>query len=378
LGRLLLLLLPCWALSACEVAPRFIEESSEVDAFLARNAYRSACVGLSAQKGSVREYTAGRLAESRHIKAANDCLCAAVYNAEEGTFDKDVIKGLAGSRRDDLSACLAGGLEDARITGTDRAVLVRGLGAIDAPAAYAQIAALVLSDDDPETRAMAAGAVRPSEAAIPTLLTALQEDDAAVVRAAAAEALTGRKQGDVVAAVTNAAADDLDGAVRGAALKAVAARKESTTDAMICAAMMDDADERVRVAAIEAWHGTKRKRALDCLDRRMKAPEDSGAVRVAVLEALKASPSKFAAQMLCDNVGPWVRLHIRDKIAYDIPGADIMRAQNDRDYERSLECVTRALRAGGYSCYGRNYLGHWARDVGGQAPTPHCPGMRRN
>ena len=65
-------------------------------------------------------------------------------------------------------------------------------------------------------------------------------------------------------------------------------------------------------------------------------------------------------------------------MAYEIEGADIVRAQNNRDWERSYACVAAAIRQGGYSCYGRNYLGHWMRDLGGKASTPLCPGMRRN
>lgn len=364
--------------SACEIPPRFVEESGEIDGFLARKAYRSACVGLTASDEALREYTAEKLAEYPHIKVATDCVCEALYDADAGTFDAAVATGLAGSHRDDLSGCLAPALDDTRITGDDRAELVRVLGGMDAKGGYAALQALVRSDPLPEVRAMAAGAVRPSKAAIPTLIEALKLDDEPQVRAAAAAALTDRKDDAVIEAITHAAAEDPDGGVRGEALKAAVSLKISQTDDMVCRAMLEDPDERVRLAAVQSWKGTKRKRALDCLDRRMKAEEESGAVRVALLETLGASPSDRAALMLCDNIGIWVRRYVHGKVAYEIEGADIVRAQNDRDWERSYACVATAIRQGGYSCYGRNYLGHWMRDLGGKASTPLCSGMRRN
>ena len=302
---ILVLICGLMALTACEIPPRFVEESAQVDAFLARRAYRSACVGLDAADAALREYSAKRLGEYPHVSIATDCVCAALYDAEAGTFDVAVATGLAGSHRDDLAECLAPGLSDARIAGDDRAELVRVLGSMDAGGAYGALEALVRDDPLPAVRAMAAAAVRPSAAAAPTLLEALQQDEEAIVRAAAAAALQGRKGEAVVDAVTEAARSDPDGGVRGEALKAVVSLKIPQTDDMVCHAMLNDADERVRLAAVQAWKGTKRKRALDCIERRMKAFEPDGAVRAAVLETLGASPSDHAAQMLCRNIGSW-------------------------------------------------------------------------
>ncbi len=58
-----------------------------------------------------------------------------------------------------------------------------------------------------------------------------------------------------------------------------------------------------------------------------------------------------------------------------VPGTDIIRAQNTRDFEKSFECVQRAVRSSsGYSCYARAYTGHWLRELGGTAHVPRCPG----
>ena len=41
-------------------------------------------------------------------------------------------------------------------------------------------------------------------------------------------------------------------------------------------------------------------------------------------------------------------------------------------WEGSFDCVKAALRQGGYSCFAKNYLGHWMKDLGGSAHAPLC------
>ena len=366
------------ALAGCELPPRFVEESSEVDGFLLRSAYQSACIGLDAQKADVREHTARRLAEYEHVRVANDCLCASLYDAETGAVNDAVLRGLASSRRDDLAQCVMPALEDDRIKEEARVAAVRGLGAMEAKAAYEKLAELAKSDEDPGIRAVAAEALRPSSKAVEVLIRALTTDEDASVRSAAAKGLTGRRNDAAERALRDSLGGDADGGTRAAAALALGERPSADNDAALCAALTKDEDAGVRYAVVTAWEGTKRKRALDCLDRRMKKPEEAGSVREAVLATLVSSSSPRAAEMLCDHIAGWVRLYLRDKIYLDVPGSDIVKAQNDRDYERSYECVERALRKGGFSCYGKNYLGHWMREFGGSASTPWCPGMERN
>jgi len=362
----------------CEVPPRFVNTTAEVDSFVMQKRYASACVGLDARDEKIREYTATKLVELTHVKVANECLCAALYSAEEHQVDHAVALGVAHSERDDLAECLAPALDDEAISGEDRARVVHSLGAMEASGAYAAIQGL-LADPDEAVRARAAEALRHSREAQDALVTLLTDDGSASVRAAAALALEGRKADSVRVALTRAATDDPDGVVRAAALTtAVQIEKGPTIDKMVCTAMMSDPDEAVRLAAVQAWHGTKRRTALKCFDERMTTEEPSGVVRQAILDALKASPSKDAPELLCRNMNAWARLYIKDKVAPDIEGHNIARAQNDRDFERSYECVQAALRKGGLSCYARNYLGKWMNDLGGKAPTPWCPGMVKN
>jgi hypothetical protein len=363
-------------LAACDMAPRFVKESAEIDAYLSQRRWSSACVGLTMKKDdSLRQYAAERLVTYPHIKTTTDCICAAVYDAEKHTIDAVVVSGLKGSERDDLAACVIPALSDAAITGKDRTELVRVLGDMEAKSAYESLENLVSSDSDAETRAYAAAALRPSGGSVPVLLKALQEDAEPGVRAAAAGALTGRKDKEVEPIVVKAALEDTDGGVRAAALGAVVKKKSSRTDDMVCKMMMDDPDERVRDVAVRAFHGTKRASAIKCLQARVMKEEDSSMVRDSLFKALGASPSDRAALVLCEAIGPVMRMYVTDKLQDHTPGTNIIETQNNRDWERSFDCVKKALSQGGYSCYARNHLGHWMNTLGGKASTPRCPGM---
>ncbi len=377
LRRLAVLPLGLAVLTACEIPPRFVQTTAEVDAFVLQKRYRSACVGLQANDDTVREHTAKTLEVLPHVQVVNDCVCAALYDAEKHTTDSAVARGLAGSERDDLASCLAPALDDGAITGEDRARVVADLGGMEAASAYSAIEGL-LKDDDPAVRANAAEALRPAKGSVESLIDVLASDPEASVRAAAARALDGKRSDQVVTALVRAVREDSDGGVRGDALTAAVSSRAPSSNDLVCTALLDDEDERVRVAAAKVFHGSKSRVALKCLDKRMTTEEESGAVRQTVLDAVKASPSDEAADMLCRHINRWSRMYIKDKVAPDIEGHNIVRAQNDRDWERSYDCVQKALRQGGLSCYARNYLGKWMNELGGKASTPWCPGMVKN
>ena len=74
-------------------------------------------------------------------------------------------------------------------------------------------------------------------------------------------------------------------------------------------------------------------------------------VRASTLNALYRSPSDEAALVLCNAIGPFLRMYVKTGIADTLPAVNIIEQQNNRDFERSYECVQKALRQGGYSCY---------------------------
>ena len=364
------------AATACDIPPGYISKSSVVDSYAGRGKFVSACVGVQMEDDDdIREYTAMRLAKEPQSDVATNCICDAIYEAEYDYWDPAVVKGLKDTDRADLTKCVAPAISNPEVD--DRVYLVHGFSMMHRETAMEVLAEAIPAEKDVEVKAAMVTALRASSGHEKMLMAMLQEDSAEEIRAAAATALKHIKTEAVTSAMVSAAKSDESGAVRAAALDAVVRLRTPETDSMVCDAMLNDADEMVRLTAVQAYQGSSRKVALDCLRKRALKNETSGSVREAILASLGASPSDKAADILCEIVGPWSRMYIKGAIFNQITGSDVVKAQNDRDYERSYACVQKALRSGGYSCYARNYLGHWMKELGGTAATPWCPGMVR-
>jgi HEAT repeat protein len=373
------LVLAAIGLFAAGCEPNYIETSAEVDIYLSQARYKSACVALkNDREHSLREYTARLLAKHPDQPDANACICKALTSWRHGPYDDSVLAGISGTKRDDFVACALPAFDKAE--GEDRVKLVVQLGDLGAPAGYAKLVALVAADSEaPEVRAAAIRGLLPVRADHAELLLGrLTAEPQPSVRAAIAEVFENATEPAVVQALVQSARNDPDGEVRAAALKAVVKLRIPETDAMVCDAMMNDPDERVRDRAVRSFKGTKRDEALDCLERRLKTREDSALVRESTLTAIYSSPSDRAARILCDNIGPFLRMYVGDLPVTKMDGADIVKYQNNRDHERSFECVQRANAQGGLSCYGKYYLAVWINDLGGKAFKPTCKGMEAN
>lgn len=359
--------------------PRFVETSAEVDAFIAQADFDGACVALKMthhNKDELRHYAAEKLAEYPEIPEATACICAAMYDAEKGTWDPPVVEGVEGTRRDDLAECIAPALSDERIEKS--ADLVTAVGKMYAPAGIAAMAGLVKNGSaDPTIRAAAVEVLRMAEDQRPLVVETMASDPSPQVRAAAAAALEGHdKDKDVREALTTAATSDTDPSVRASAVKVLGkSHKKTFIRDLLCRVMMEDEDEVVRRTAIEPLKGTTDEKALACLGERLKKEETSPAVRTAYLEALAASPHEDSATILCKNIGPFLRMYVTDEIADRIDGVNIIESQNNRDWENSYSCVEQALRQAGYSCFAKHHLGGWMIDLGGKGSLPRCPGM---
>jgi hypothetical protein len=355
--------------------PQFIESSDEIDAFLARGNHAYACVAFRSDEARLRTYAATRLAKFPEVADATECVCAALYNADQGTWDPAVAEGLAGSRRDDLAACLQPAASDARIK--DRGALVEALGALMAPAGWDSLASMVATETDEAVRVAAVHALRSSHAHTEALLKLATSEPSDAVRAAAVRALDGHEIKAIESTVIAKANEDTAEAVRLAAVEVLADNHNQAVDEMLCSVMLNDSSPAVRAAAVKSFSGTKSKRGVECLRQRLlKLDEDAGS-RQALLDALQASPREDASAALCDGIGPWVRMYIKDRDVGKVGGADIVEAQNNNHWEASFDCVSKALAQGGYTCYARNYLAHWSKQLGGSITPPWCPGMAR-
>ena len=104
--------------------------------------------------------------------------------------------------------------------------------------------------------------------------------------------------------------------------------------------------------------------------------EPDAGVRDRLLEVLKSSPNDNAALVLCDAIPFWMRSYVDKDIPDKLPGTMIVKAQNDRDFKRSYECMQKAWRkSSGYSCFARLHVGLWFRTLGAKnIRVPECPG----
>ena len=364
--------------SGCD--PRFVDSKEQVDGFLAHNRLSAVCVALkNDQDDALREYSARKLAPNKDSEVATSCLCESIYNPEFQSFDASIARGLKGTNRGDLAKCLMPALDKKDRKEDEIVLAVNLIAGIGGDETYTAMVNLLKTSDSGATREAAARALtKPRDNYQDLLLDRLANDEHAPVRAAVADIFGGSKDEAVVAGLLRALEEDKDGGVRAAALKSVVKLRLDQTDAMVCSAMIDDPDERVRDRAVRSFRGSKRSKAIQCLKKRLLTKEDSTVVRASTLEALGRSPSDEAALVLCNSIGPFLRMYVVDGIAESLPAVNIIETQNNRDFERSYECVQKAIRQGGYSCYARNHLGTWMNELGGKASTPWCPGMTKN
>ena len=361
---------------ACEFPPSHVE-AADVDNALARKHYKTMCVGVQMKDDQLRTYTTERLrtiVEDDGIEIANACVCEAVKHEHHG-WDRAIAEGLKGKKGDGMVDCFAALVKDPALP--DRGDAINVLAQIPAPIARSTLADIAADGSaSAEHRSRAIGAIGSIEDYRDKMLALLKDGDPEV-RAAAARALSeGTKSGDVKKALKEAATDS-EAVVRAAALSALKKLSGTGADSLLCDAMMNDPDAAVREAAVLSFKGTKRADAIKCIRDRALADEESSAVREAMLTVLKSSPSDDAADVLCDAIPFWVKTYLKEDIPDKIPGTDIIKAQNDRDWERSFECVSRAARSGGMSCYGRMYVGYWINQLGGNGHIPACPKYKK-
>jgi hypothetical protein len=356
---------------ACDIPPNHVE-SSDIDNALARKRYNTMCVGLQMSDDQLRTYTTERLrtiVTDDGTALAEACVCEHVRHEHHG-WDRAIVEGLRGKKGDGMVDCFAELVKDPALP--DRMEAINALAQIPAPIARQTLADIAAGSSPSDQRARAIVAIGSMEDYQSQILPLLKDSDP-VVRAAVAEAIgDGPKSSETKAALREAATDE-SGIVRAAAMSSLKKLAGVGADALLCEAMMSDPDEAVREAAVMSFKGTRRADAIACVRARAMAEEPSAAVREAVLTVLKSSPSDDAADVLCDAIPFWVKTYLKEDIPDKIPGTDIIKAQNDRDWDRSFECVSRASRAGGASCYGKMYIGYWVNQLGGTGYIPACP-----
>ncbi|RME25466.1 MAG: hypothetical protein D6798_08890 [Deltaproteobacteria bacterium] len=377
--RTLLALAAASALTGCEITPSHVS-SADIDDALARRHYKTMCVGLEMRDDDVRRHAADRLEsiadndppDPKGLEIGRDCVCEHLVD-DRGELDLAIAEGLKGSQRDDMVGCLAEVAERPDLP--NKAEAVRALANTAAKVGRDGLARIAQDTATAsEIRVAATQAIAGNADYRDVLLKLATQDSDPAVRAAAALGIAKFEGDDVIAALRKLATEDPEGSVRGAALAALKKARAEGIDELLCTAMMEDESPEVRSRAILAFKGTKRPEAIRCLRTRAFTEEPDASVRGALLTVLKSSPSQDAADVLCDAIPAWVRWYGKDDMPDVVPNADIAKAQNDRDWERSYQCLQRAYsQRGSYSCYGKRYVGWWFKQVGGNGFVNKCP-----
>ncbi len=359
-------------LSACNLFERSWVERVEVDQAMAKGDYKTVCIGLRMKDDAeLRTYTAQQLAPIPE-PVVEECICEALQVDEKGKWDKAVAEGLRGAERDENVRCLVDLAKKADLVERDKAIGV--LARVKAPSARATLLEIAKAPGDAAIRKQAILAFVGDKTQKDTLVGLMADADKDA-RAAAAAALGGIAASDpsVVPDLVRVATTDAEGAVRGAALLAARQSKSKESAELACKMLLEDAAPEVRLAALNGFRGTREAEDLACLRKRMLMAEDDPAVRQAMLDVVKASPSDESGKILCDAIPFWLKTYLGKGLPDQVPGTDIIRAQNDRDWEQSFACLQKAQKGSGYSCYAKQYLGTWVRELGGNAGVPKCP-----
>ncbi len=338
-----------------------------VDRQMIEEAYRRGdnyviCAGLRMEDDSTRGIAAETLAT---LTVPEPCLCAGLLR--EGAWDMPVVRGLQKGTDDAHVGCAAALLDDPKLA--ERTELVNLLAKIKVPAVESRLMAAAKSDVDPAVRGAAMAVVRPArnpEAL--KLVTAALTDPEASVRSGAARALVGV---DAAAPQLQLAAADPDPSVRAAVLLALRGMPGVPFADYACPALRTDPDPGVRAVAAGVMKSAKDEALMACLRAHMLEREDDALVRTSMLATLRGTAGTASAGILCDAIPFWVHTYIGvDHPTREGP-ADIIFAQNDRDFNNSYDCVQKALRAGGYkTCEQKFYVNDWFHELGGKNAKP--------
>ncbi len=349
-------------LLACDLpGPTYVDRKLVEDAYH-RGDEATVCVGLDMKEEKVRGYSAEILST---WSEPSSCLCEKLNKA--GKWDAPVLKSLAKGEDDEHVGCAATLLDDPKVQ--DRGELVKLLVGIKVPQVEARLKEAAKSDSDVAVRAVAMSVLKPEkDPDALALLTTSLTDANPVIRAAAAQSLTGTQ---AAKEALIAATKDADGGVRGTAFASLRTIKDVDYASLACPALRTDPDPSVRAAVAGAMKGTSNDALLACLREHMLEKEDDALVRTAMLATLHSTSNPKAADMLCEAIPFWVHTYIGEDHPQREGPSDIIFAQNNRDMNRSYECVEKALKAGGYkTCEQKFYVNDWFHELGGKNSAP--------
>ncbi len=368
-------------LGACDMTPDYVS-IEDVGGAMQLGRYNVVCKGLEMEEEETRSYAAGHL-NGLELPEAQECVCEHGIDLEAGTFDAAILQGLGTTNRDEMVSCFLEGLDVPHME--KKLELVVALARTNAPSARARLQDLVFdSSADGELRARAAGSLsgQGGDDYQSKLIAVLKEDGENLggVKSAVAMILKTNESPEVSDALLSVSTgEENPPALRSSALDSLYRIDFAAHQELVCTAALTDPAPEVRLAAVKLLHGPRKNQKgtgeLNCLKKKILTEEEDGNVRQAVLDAIKASPRDEVGKVLCDATPWWVRTYVKDKHPDRMVGANILAAQNERDWENTEACLRKAYNAGGYTCHGTQYIAAWASDYIYFNPrVPKCPG----
>ena len=354
-------------LAACfSLTPSFVSKG-DIDKAIGTRDETVLCVGLTMKEPATRSYAAEKIVTIDKI--GTNCLCD--HLTFDGGWDAATLEGLRKAKDDSRAGCAADLLDNPALA--DRAGLAKALLDVRVPAVRSRLVTAATTDADPAVQAAAlpilTGTKDTAEVALLVGGLATHPTDWVL---SAVRTLAG--QAAAAPALRDLARTHAEPTVRAAALDAFRQAHTEDFGTTACAAMLGDADAGVRSAAIAMAKSSRDPTVLGCLRRRAMTVEADPAVRRVLLQTLAKTAAPEAAAILCDVAPFWVRTYVKDVPVVEQSPEDILWYQNDRDFEQSYACAEKAVRAGGYSCWGGAYVGARFREFGGKTSYPRCPG----
>ena len=364
-----------WALFAagCLVTPAEVDKE-DVKRATAQQRGNVVCVGLTMPDMELQTYATEQI-RTFDAESAAECICQNLKD-ESGAYREAVVEGMKGEDRNSVVQCLLDVVSDSAVP--NRAPAIRALEGMHAPIILPAMTELAKkTGDDSEARAAAVYAIGRNEKSHDVLLE-LAGDSDAQVQAEAVRSLGNHDYSSLARKVIKGHLTNTAPAVRAAAIEAWRQQKDDDADAEICPMLADEAVS-VRKAALMSFKFTRSAEGVKCLRERAMTLEEDADLRDSMLYILKnargdAKPEAY--KVLCDAIPFWLRNYVKDKRPEDLPGTEIVQAQNDVDYEQSLECIKNAYqRSAGYSCYAKEHIATWYGHVSGndKLNVPECP-----
>ena len=367
-------------LVGCDSTPSYVD-ANDVGAAFTLGRYATVCRGLEMEDAWTREFSAQKLVSVSDPIAA-ECMCENAIDAETGAWDAAILKGIAGSARNDLADCFVPALDNANIENRDE--LVAGLIATSGSNVMSRFMSIL--DDTSESgpiraKILATLPICDTPESIERYSAMLQDDPAPEIRARLANDFVCSDSQATLDLLLKVAAEDESAMVRSAALITSDRHNAKLAYERVCDAMLNDESPEVRKTAVELYRGPKKKgakgkREAACLRKKAFQVEENEEVREALLTSLQRSPRQDAADILCDAIPFWVQNYVENTHPDRMTGTDIIGTQNNRDFVNTPKCLRQAYnKRSRYTCKGKQYVAAWAREVGLSVHVPKCDGL---